>query len=68
MKADTVVPISAAARSIMALASALVRKLIRDDSLAMVADMAVTPDFQMPLLYVRFTHRENSVHPGGIPV
>jgi hypothetical protein len=39
MKSDTVVPVSAAARSIMALASALVRNLIRDDSLVVVADM-----------------------------
>src|SRR4030067_1640213 len=43
MKLETVVPIKVAARSIIALASALVRKLIRADSLARVAGMAKSP-------------------------
>ena len=43
IKLETVVPISVAARSIIAFASALVRRLIRADSLVRVVGMASSP-------------------------
>jgi hypothetical protein len=53
----------------MALASALVRKLMRDDSLAIVLDMAVSPDLMMRILYVIFTHTEKyEPSRGDVPV
>jgi hypothetical protein len=60
MKLETVVPINMAARSIIALVSALVRKLIRADSLETMTVIAASPKTDAYSVRHFYVHNTNS--------